>query len=274
MRVEFGGVERHGQAIDLRSGSASAEDVLSAVHDPDDDRIACPPPQSVHERVGLLHRDVSVPVVAAIADAARTRGASTEYDEELQTVESELAEMELPDVDLGAARERVAGAAADVDRLDERVARTSGHVEAKREADADPSDAEASLQTATQELAEAETDYHAAREALAAAKERASEARDVRQRRLELQDRRENLRRAARRTLADEYADQFRRAIRALPVTAEPTHPREFSGSDWAAACAVARIARPGAPLVVADGFDCATRARAALDAPVLLAQL
>ena len=274
MRVEFGGVERRGRAIDLRDAPVSAEDVVAAVRDPTDDRIVCPPPQSVHERVGLLHRDVSIRLVAAVSDAARTRGASTEYDEELRAVEAELAEMEVPDVDLEAARERVAEAAADVDRLNERVARTSGRVEARREGDADPSDAEADLQTATRELSEAETDYHAAREALAAARGRAQEARDARQRRLELQDRRENLRRAARRTLADEYADAFGRAVRALPVTAEPAHPQRLRGADWAAACAVARIARPGAPLVVAGGFERAPRARAALDAPVLLAEL
>lgn len=274
MRVAFGGVERRGRAIDLRDEPVSAETVVAAVRDPDDGRVECSPPQAVHGRVGLLHQDVSVRPVAAVADAARTQGASTEYDEELRAVAAELAEIEVPDVDLEAARERVAETAADVDRLNERVARTSGRVEARREGDADASDAEATLQTATRELAEAETDYHAAREALAAARERAQDARDARQRRLELQDRRENLRRAARRALADEYADSFRRAIRALPDASEPAHPREFSGPEWAAACAVARLARPGAPLVVIDGFERATRARAALDAPVVLAEL
>lgn len=274
MRVQFSGVERRGRAIDLRDDPVTAEEVVMAVRDQADDRVVCPPPQAVHERVGLLHRGVSVRFVAAVADATRTRGASTEYDAELYTVEEELAAIDVPDVDLEAARERVAEAAADVDSLDERVARTSGRVEARREADADPSDAKVDLQTATRKLAEVETDYHAAREALAVARERAREARDARQRRLELQDRRENLRRAARRALADEYADQFRSAIRALPVAAEPVHPREFSGPDWAAACAIARIAAPGAPLVVTSGFEHATRACAALDAPILLAEL
>jgi hypothetical protein len=274
MRVALGGVERRGRALDLRDAAIAGEAAVAAVRDPSDDRIDCPPPQAVHERVGLLHRDVSISVVAAVADAARTRGASTEYDGELRAVEADLAAIDVPDVDLEAARERVAAAAADVDRLNERVARTSGRVEARREAATDPAEAEAALQTATRELADAETDYHAAREALAAAREQARDARDARQRRLELQDRRENLRRAARRALADEYADAFRRAVRALPVTGEPAHPRTFAGSDWAAACAVARLARPGAPLVVADGFECATRARAALGAPVLLAEL
>ena len=274
MRVSFDGVERRGAAIDLLAEPVSAEELVAAVRDPGDDRVVCSPPQTVHERVGLLHSGVRVRPVTAVADAARTRRASTEYDEELRAVEAELAAVEVPDVDLEAARERVAAAAADVDRLDESVARTSGRVEAKREGDADPSDAEADLQKATRKLAEAETDYHAARETLATARERAQDARDARQRRLELQDRRENLRRAARRALADDYANSFRCAVRALPVAAEPVHPREFSGSDWAAACAVARIARPCAPLVVSSGFEDATRARAALVAPVLLAEL
>lgn len=297
MRVRFAGVERRGPAVDLRDLGVAATDVVDAVRDPDDDRVAAATPRKcggrlqdaapgVHERVGFLHPGLSVAPVAAVAAAARSRGARTEHDEALRRVDAELASMDVPDVDLAAARECVADTAADVDRLRERVARAGGRVEARRDdaGDAAEADAEAALASATRELAERETDYHAAREALAAARRRAREARDARERRLELEDRRGNLRRAARRELADAHAGSFRRAVAALPVPGEPAHPADFAGPDWTTGCAVARLARPGPPLVVADalgdetpagdGFDTASRARAALDAPVLLVEV
>lgn len=285
MRVNFGGVERRGRAIDLRDADVAPAAVRRAVRDPDDDRVVAAPPgwaggsrfvaeRSPHERVGFLHRSVTVSVVPAVAAAARSRGATTEHDAELRRLGTVLADFDAPAVDLTAARERVAETADDVDRLRERVARASGRVEARREADEDASDARAALDAATQELAERETQHHAAREALAAARERARDARDARERRLELEDRRGNLRRAAARALADAFAESFRRAVAALPVPGEPARPSEFTGPDWAAACAVARIARVDAPLVVAAGFADASRARAALDAPVLLVEV
>jgi hypothetical protein len=285
MRVRVGGVERRGRAIDLRDVDVTADAVLAAVRDPDDDCLAAPPPRTVegdgvaaesslHERVGFLYRDVTISTIPAVAAAARSRGATTEYDAELRRLSEELAGIDAPAVDLAAARERVAETAEDVERLRERVARASGRVEARRAADEDAADAQSALETATQELAERETEHHAAREALAAARERARDARNARERRLELEDRLGNLQRAARRELAGAFGESFRRAVAALPVPGEPARPSEFAGPDWAAACAIARIARVRTPLVVAAGFEDAGRARAALDAPVLLVEL
>ncbi|GAA0261697.1 DUF7856 family protein [Halobacterium noricense] len=274
MRVDLADVERHGRAIDLRDVDVAAEAVLAAIRDADDERIECASPQPIHERVGFLHHGLSVAPIAAVAAAARTRGATTEHDAEIRAVEDELAAIDVPEVDLTTARERVAETASDVDRLRERVARASGRVEARREADADASDAEAALRDATRELAARETDHHAAKEELAAAQERAREARDARERKLALADRRDNLRRAARQALADAYADCFSRAVDAFPVPSEPTHPREFSGPEWVAGAAAARFACPGAPLVVGCGFERVTRAAAALDAPVVLVEV
>ncbi|MCG1004281.1 MULTISPECIES: hypothetical protein [Halobacterium] len=274
MRVDLAGGERCGRALDLRDVNVTAASVAAAVRDADDDRVACASPRPVHERVGFLHRGMSVAPVAALAAAARTRGATTEYDAELRAAEDDLAAIDAPNVDLSAVRERVAETASDVDRLRERVARASGRVEAQRESDADAGDAEAALREATRELAALETDHHAAKEELAAARERAREARDARERRLSLADRRDNLRRAARRELADVYGDRFRAALDALPVSSEPAPPREFSGPDWVAGAAAARLARPGAPLVVACEFENASRAAAALDAPVALVEV
>ncbi|WP_336035993.1 hypothetical protein [Halobacterium yunchengense] len=294
MNVRFAGVDRSGPAVDLRDADVDAETVVRAVRDPDDDRVRGPDPETgaralfdpaaLHERVGFLRRGTSVAVVPAVAAAARSRGASTEYDAALREVRRELDDVDAPAVDVAAARERVAETAADVDRLREAVSRASGRVEALRDAGGDVDAAEADLAAATRELAERETEYHAAREALAAAERRAREARDARERRLELEDRFDNRRRDARRALADAFSGSFRRAVAALPVPGEPARPAEFAGPDWAAACAVARTARTTAPVVVAaDLVESATggrrvgdasRWRAALDAPVVLVEV
>lgn len=285
MRATFEGVERRGAAIDLRDVDVSPQTVLRAVRDPHDERVVAPAPAtesddplgtegSLPERVGFLRRGMAVSVVPAVAAAARSRGATTEHDDELRRIDEELATIEVPDVDLAAARERVADTAADVERLREEVARASGRVEARREDDAEATDAEAALQSATRELAERETEYHAAKEALAAARRRARDARDARERRLELEDRRGNLRRGARRALADAVTESFRRAVASLPTPAEPAHPTDFVGPDWTAACAVARMGRTNEPVVVAVPFESAVRARAALDARVLLVEV
>lgn len=274
MRVAFDGVTERGPAVDLRDTGVTASEALAAVRDPNDDRVQCAHPGPVHERVGFLHRDVSVSPVAALAAAARTWGARSEHDAALRDTEAELRALDVPDVDLEAARRRVAETEADVAALRERVARVSGEIDARRDLGGDASDAEATYRAATRDLATAETEHHAAREALTAARERAREARDARERRLELEDRRENLRRTARRELADEYAMSFRRAVAALPFPGVPAPPAEFDGSAWVAAAAIARVMRPGAPLVVCDIFEHAPRARAALAAPVLLVEL
>jgi hypothetical protein len=291
MRVRFGDIERRGQAVDLRDVEVSAATVVDAVRDAEDDRVTPSPRQrteptdgssSLHERVGFLRPGLRVATVPAVAAAARSRGLTTEYDGELRRLAGELDGVDVPTVDLASARERVAETAADVDRLREQVARASGRVDACRGTDGGASDAEAALEAATRELAERETEYHAAQEALAAARERARDARDARERRLALEDEMGNRRRAARRALAAAFGDAFRRAVAALGVPDEPAAPSDFTGPDWAAGAAVVRIARAGAPTVVADAlagraggsFRTASRARAALGAPVVLVEV
>lgn len=274
MRVSFAGVERTGRAVDLRDGPVGADAVAAAIRDPEDDRVRCQRPKAGHERVGVLHRGASVSLRAAVAAAARSRGASTPFDGELEALEDELSALAAPDVDLERARERVSETAADVERLREQVARASGRVEARRE-DGEGESAESALAEATRELAAAETEHHAAREALERARRRAREARDDREHRLELEDRRANVRRDARRALAERWAERFERAVDALPFPGEPAPPSEFDGPARTGACAAARLAAPGAPLVVGgDLFSHPTRACAALDAPVVLVEV
>jgi hypothetical protein len=271
MRVALAGVERAGRAVDLRDAAVEPGELVDAVRDPSDDRLQCHRPQRVHERVGVLHQGVSVSLRATVAAAARSRGASTRHDDDLRAAEQELADHAAPTVDLERARERVSAAAADVQRLREAVARASGRVEARRE-DGDAESAEAALAAATRELAAAETDHHAAQEALERSRRR---ARDARERRLALEDRVANLRRDARHALAERWSRRFERAVDALPFPGDAASPTEFDGPEWTAACAAARLAAPGAPLVVGnDLFSDASRASAALDAPVLLVEV
>ena len=274
MRLALGDVERTGRALDLRDATVDPDEVATAIRDRDDDRLRCQPPRPAHERVGVLHRGVSVSLRAAVAAAARSRGARTRHDDDLKAAEAELSDLAAPDVDLEGARERVSETAADVQRLRERVARASGRVGARRE-DGAAETAEAALDEATRELAAVETEHHAAREALERARQRARAARDDRERRLELEDRLANLRRDARRALAERWSARFERALAALPFPGDPAAPTEFDGPGWAGACAAARLAAPGAPLVVGDDlFEESTRASAALDAPVVLVEV
>ena len=274
MRLALGGVERTGRALDLRDATVGPAEVAAAIRDPEDERARCQPPRDVHDRVGVLHREGSVSLRAAVAAAARSRRASTRFDDDLDAVEAALSDLAAPVVDLEGARERVSETAADVERLRERVARVSGRVEARRE-DGSAESAEAALGEATRELAAAETEHHAAREALERARRRAREARDARERRLALEDRLANLRRDARQALAERWSERFERALAALPFPGDSAPPNEFDGPEWTGACAAARLAAPGAPLVVGDDlFEDSTRASAALNSPVVLVEV
>jgi chromosome segregation ATPase len=273
MRVAVGDVRRAGEAIDLRDADVSGRTVVAAVRAPSDDRVQCPAPGPVHEYVGHVHGDVSVPVRAAVAAAARSTGATAPQEEDVAAAESARADVSVPDVDLAAARERVASAGDEEAALRERVARLSGRVEARREAGEPTAEAEAALADAARALSESETERLAAEQALDRARERARAARDARERRLALADRADNLRREARAHLASEHYDRFRAAVAAVPGDADPGDgPAAFEGDDVTAALAVARMAAVDAPVVVTDDlFDDAATARERLDAPVVL---
>ncbi|MFB6142734.1 MAG: hypothetical protein ABEJ30_05265 [Halorientalis sp.] len=272
MKVRVDGQRREGPAVDLRGVDVSGRAVLAAVRDPDDDRVACPEPGPVHERVGHVHEEMGLSVRAAVAAAARTRGATAPQDEAIEEARAARDAVDVPAVDLEAARERVAEAGAAEDELRERVARLSGQLEARREVGASTEDVEAALAEATRRLSEAETERIAARQALRRAREAARDARDARERRLELGDRVANLRRAARTHLAAACWDQFREALAAVPGDADAgPDPGDVDGSTVTAALAVVRLADLSAPVVLAcERFPSAEAARDCLAAPVI----
>jgi hypothetical protein len=261
-----------GDAVDLRGRDVDPGRLLAAVEDSDDDFVDCPPPGPLHEYAGHVRPGMSVPVRAAVAAAARSLGAGSPVDEKLATVRAELVQMPEPSVDLAAQRRRVAETRQREEGLSERVARLAGRVETLRERDADPAAAEQRLAEATRELADAETERVAAEQRLDRARREAAASRDVRERRLELADKRANLRRVAREHLASEHYDTFASAVRAVPGSGAPgSGPGEYDGDGVTAALAVARMGEMAAPVVLECGrFPSVKAAHACLGTPVL----
>lgn len=265
MILRVDGTRRRGPAVDARDLPVRPRDLHAAVRDPDDDRLTCPAPGPVHEHVGIVHPESTRPSRTALAAAARSRGATTPFDEQVADLRAELADVDPPSVDVPAAVRAVADAASDVESLRDRVARLGGIVAARQDADAIAA-AQADLRTAAADLAEAETAHHAARQELARERDRQRAANDARERRLRCRDRLENRQRDARRHLAERESPRLVHALDALP-----DWPNADDGARHA--LAAARIAAVRAPVVLVDGpFRTPAQARACLDAPVVLA--
>jgi hypothetical protein len=305
--VECAGGTREGRALDLSGLGVDPRTVVAAVRTDDSEtevpsdgsetevpsdgtgfdppadgdqqvRVDCPTPRVAHEYVGFVTASASLRTRTALAAAARSRGLTTPHDESIRTVRDELATLAVPETpDLSAARERLAGAAAAVERLRERVATLRGRLQARRDGGRDASDVEQELGDATRELSELETERAAAREALDHARRRARESRDARERRRRLEDRLANLEREARAHLVESVRAEFAAAVEAVPTPAESgdagTRPGAdpFEADDVTATLAVGRVAALRAPVVLAcERFETPATAAAWLDAPVI----
>jgi hypothetical protein len=285
MRVRVGEEHWRGRAIDLRGvrerrgvdldsetvgGAVRGDTGARAVRD-DAETIAidCPGPGSVHEYVGVIRAGTNVQLRAALAAAARSRGRTAPQADELAAVRERLDDLDAPAIDLRDARRRVADASDEEAALRERVATLQGRVQALREAHADASDdlddVEAELAEATRRLSEVETERIAAEQALARARERATATRERRRERLRLEDRADNLRRAARKHLAGVVREPFEDARDEVPVG--------VAGESVGEALAVARVAELDAPVVLGrdvGAFGSVDAAARWLDAPVI----
>jgi hypothetical protein len=271
MRVSIDGDVHEGVALDVSGADARA--LVRAIRDEAaSPRVDCPAPGPVHDHVALLPPD-AFDRRGALAAAARALGHESPARAALADARSELESLSPPGVDVRAARRRVAEAGSAEERLRERVAELRGRLRARRETGADTTAVEAQLEEATRRLSEAETERIAAEQALDRAEAAAREARDRRERRLELEDRIANREREVRRDLAAAVWDRFRSAVHAVPGSATVgATPGEFDGDPTTAALAVARLAPLEAPVVV-DGLDRVAGAEAAstlLDAPVI----
>jgi hypothetical protein len=267
VRVRVAEVDRSGRALDLAGVDVAPRTLAAAARDGDDARVRCPPAGPAHEHAGLVD---GRPVARrrALAAVARALGHRAPNRERIDDLTDRLAALDPPTVDLAAARERVAAAGDDVDRLRERVAALRGRVEALREAGADPAEAAADLAAAASALSEAETERAAARQALARERERARTARDTRERRLELEDDLGNARREARAALARRVRDRADAAVVATPCARATTFA---AGDPVTARLALARVAPLAAPVVLAvRRFPNAPAASDWLGAPVV----
>ena len=282
MRVRVDEESRSGRAIDLRSVEdgcgveLDAETVAEAVRsDSGAISVDCPEPAPVHEHVGEIRPGMGVRRRAALAAAARSRGHTAPQADELAAVRDRLDALDAPEIDLRDARRRVADASDEEAALRERVATLQGRVQALRDVSGPTSEdaeaaeteraAETELAEATRRLSEVQTERIAAEQALARAREQAAASRERRRERLRLQDRSDNLRRAARDHLAGVVRERFEDAREAVPadVTEEPVGE----------ALAVARVAELDAPVVLARdvrAFESADAAARWLDAPVI----
>jgi len=218
---------------------------------------------SLYDHVTVVAPGLSLDRRAALAATARSRGATASVDEELRAARERLEEPGESVPSAAAARRGVAETEADLERQRERVATLRGRLEER-----DDAELEAAYLEAVRELSELETEHAAARERLEAARERARRARDERERRLRLQDRVDNLERAARAELVESVRPAVDRAVPAVPGGEAAC----FSDADpVTAALALVRVGVVRVPVVLAcRRFDDAASAEAWLGAPVV----
>ena len=273
MIVRVDGRRFEGNAVDLLDGDP--ERVARAVAGDEvevDIEVEAPAPRPVTRRLSPVTPETSLSVGPALAAAARSRGHEAPQDAELARVRDELASIEVGSVDVTPARRRLAEVGDREQRLQERVAELRGRLGAHRDREASPpGELEERLRAAVAELTEVRTERLAAEEAVERAERRGRRARDERERRLGLEDRRDNLRRAAREHLVDRVREPFVEALRAVPGVDPGAGVDPRTVPDVDAALATARLAAVSAPLVVACGrFESAEAAAATLSAPVV----
>lgn len=227
-------------------------------------------PDPVHERVGCLRPGMAVRTRTALAEAARARGHRTPFDAALCRVREQLAEFDTSDVETADARKDLAAAAADTDRLRERVATIRGRLQVRTEHDMGAEPASEHLEAAARELSEVETRAAAARQTLDRKRRQVREVRDTLEAQMRLEDRVSNLKRRARATLVDRVRDAYAVAVADAPGGPDdPADPFDVDGLT--AGMAVARVADFDAPVVVAcDRFESGRAASRWLGAPVV----
>lgn len=228
-------------------------------------------PHDVHEYVGCLHPGCGLRVKTALASACRARGHRTPYDEQLAAARRDLAAVETQAVDTSDHRRDLAQARTETDRLRERVAALRGRLDARREQDLPTDEAREELQAAIRDLSDAETGVAAARQRLERERDRGREARDSLAERRRLEDNVANLERRVRAHLVERGRPAYESAVVDVPGGPDAVPGDPFDVDSLTAGLAVARVAAPDAPVVVAsDRFESARAATAWLDAPVL----
>ena len=286
-----------GPAIDLRETTIAPETLVSAIRtDAERDVVTRSSSEHVavtsssstspHELLGHVG-DGGASFRALLAAAARSRGHTAPQRPQYDTVVERLQELDVPAVDVGTARKRVAEAGAEEDRLREQMATLRGRLQARRETTADTDGVADELAETAARLSEVETERIAAEQALDRQERRAAEARETRERRFELEDRAANLERRMRASLAERIYPAFVDALDALAeLETRDTlssrdlgnpeqvgeEPSDFVVDDLTAHLGAVRVADLDAPVVLSvPAFDSATTAARYLDTSVIL---
>jgi len=199
---------------------------------------------TLYDHVAVVAPGLSLDRRAALSATARSLGASTSVDDELTAARERLAGLDEPVPSPADARRAVAETETDLEAQRERVAELRGRLQAT-----DAGSAEADYRDAVRTLSELETEHIAARERLEAVRRRARDARDVRERRLELQDRIDNLARTAREELADAVRPDVDAAVRAVPDSDADSYD---AAAPVTAALALVRVGVVRPPIVLA----------------------
>jgi DNA repair exonuclease SbcCD ATPase subunit len=217
---------------------------------------------SLYRYVGVIAPGMSFPRRTALVAAARSLDTVTSVDGSIREIESELQSLSKAVPSRANLRQRVAETAADIETKRERVATIRGRLQ-----ETDDGSIEAEYRTAIRALSEAETQHAAAVEALEAARDRARTARNVRDRRLRLEDRLENLKRTAREELISAVSPAIDAALSSLPHR----DPASLAEADpISAALALARVGRLETPITLAcRRFPDRDSAERWLEAPV-----
>jgi hypothetical protein len=274
MILEVGDVVRSGRAIDCPV-AVSPTNLARAVRHSDsigatpECRIRCRSPGPVHRHVGCIHPDMGLKVRTALARAGRARGCSTPFDDRIAALQQRLVDFDDPGGDPAAERRAVAARTESTAERSEAVAARRGRVAARRAVGAEVDEAQTALEDAVADLAEVETAAVAARQAHERKLRATRRARDRLSDRLAVEDALANARRDARSWLVDRLSPAYRAALQQVPGRAPVDAP--FEAPPELAALAVARVARPAAPIVLeVDRFPDAAAAAAWLAGPVV----
>ena len=218
---------------------------------------------SLYDQVAVVAPGMSLDRRRLLAATARSAGATTSVNDELRAARRRLAGIEAPVPSPAEARRRVAETEADLERQRERVAALRGRLRA-----ADGAAAEAEYEAAIRELSEVETEHLTAKERLKAARRQARSARDERERRLELQDRIDNLKRTARAELVETVRPAVDDIVPAVPDSAASTVAEAAPVTAALAAVRVGTLRVP--PVLACRRFEDTAGAENWLGAPVV----
>lgn len=267
MKLRINGTTYTGAVVDLRARRVDGGAIAASIRgDRSHPAVTCPDPPTVYGYAGHVHPTMGLRTRTALAAAVRSRGHETPQDDAIANRQVRLSELDPSPPDPIEPAEPVTEST--IAELREAVATHRGRLTARRKVGADLDGARGDLEAAATKLSEQETQRTAATETRELRRETARDYRDTLEKRRRLSDELANLRRTARATLVDRFADEFAAAVQSVPG---PTPDDHFTADPVTAALAVLQIARTPAPVVLETSrFDSPAAASDCLNAPVI----